>query len=176
MSPKPAKHTVSMTFSLAASFGLLVLIAVGSVLATQFYFATQNTASLVRKAGVLTTESILGGLEDHFAHVNNAADNIARAIGIGTVKYSDAGQLVHFLHGAMTGMPQVHALGFVDKNLHLIAAERPIHDRAENNRNVVVFKADLGDDADLRTALQHAKKLILQVGLISNGIPATRKP
>ncbi|MCC2111686.1 MAG: adenylate/guanylate cyclase domain-containing protein [Hyphomicrobiales bacterium] len=126
-----AQRTVTMTFSLAASFGLVVLIGVGIVLAIQLYAATTNTFELARKSGVLTSELIVDGLEDHFAHVEELVLHAAKNIGNGTVGPENPDDLARYLQGAMAGMPQIHALGFIDTDLQIIGAERPVHEEAE---------------------------------------------
>ncbi len=148
-----------MTFSLAASFGLLVTVVVAIVLGTQLYAATKNTVDLASRIGKLTTQLIINGLEDHFHHVEEQVEFIASAINDGKINPASEGSFHNFLAGTMAGLPQVHAVAYVNPEMLAIGTERQSHGEGAHDTEVTAFSANWRQSRIVGTAMKSTHRV-----------------
>lgn len=124
MPPNAYRRTVTMTVSLAVSFGLLVLISVGVVLGLGLYSATTNTVSLIRDKAELTTTLQVNSIQQHLTPVGKQVREVSKAIAEGVVNPQDREAFGKFLLGSTAGLPQIRALVFVDARYQMTGIER----------------------------------------------------
>jgi adenylate cyclase len=115
---------VSLSTLLALSFGGLMLVAVGSVLAVSLGGAGRNTGELLADKAELILSSIEQRVRQHLGPVVDQAEYLNVSIERGQLDVSDAGALHTVLRSALAATPQVTGIAFIHADLQVVRVER----------------------------------------------------
>jgi class 3 adenylate cyclase len=116
--------TIPFAVALAASSGLLILIAVLAVLAMQWTVSRKNTFALLNEKVEFIMERIEFGVRDHLDPAREQTEFIAREIESGAVEMTDRSRLADLLTGSLAGVPQVAGIVVWNKNLDKLGVIR----------------------------------------------------
>ncbi len=105
---------------LTAGFGLLLLIAVGSVGWFLLDAGRQNTFSLLKRTAEITVDSIAAQLDQHLGAAARQAEYLAARVAEGAVEPSDPERMVDMMFGALAATPQVNGIAFIDTELEAL--------------------------------------------------------
>jgi class 3 adenylate cyclase len=109
---------IPFSLALAASSGLLILIAVLAVLAMQWTVSQKNTFALLNEKVELIIERIESGVRGHLDPARAQAEFVARQIEDGTVELSERARMMDLLTGSLAGVPQVAGIVVWDRDLN----------------------------------------------------------
>jgi len=118
--------TLPMALALALSIGALVLLALGSVIAINWWVNVQNLRELASDKAVLAAEIVDLSVREHLEPAEDQLDFVGRALENGRIGSDDEKALQSFLMGALAATPQIEALIFwnADGNETVVAQER----------------------------------------------------
>ncbi|MGF1611979.1 MAG: adenylate/guanylate cyclase domain-containing protein [Kiloniellales bacterium] len=114
----PRFGTLPFAATLAASVGLLVLLAVAAVLAIQWRTSQQNTLSLLNREAVLIVDRLETGVRLHLQPASALAGFVAGQVEAGSLEPSDQAAMAEILTGALAAAPQISGAVFVDPSFH----------------------------------------------------------
>jgi class 3 adenylate cyclase len=103
-----------MRMALMVGFGGIVLAAVVTVLLLGLWSARENTVSLTRKLADAGLNDIQAAIERRLQPAETAVEHLGRRMERGEIKATDTADLSQALASALSGMPQVGALLFLD--------------------------------------------------------------
>lgn len=112
--PRPPNGGVSLTVTLAASIGTLVLIAVIAVLGLGLWSASQNTISLLRDKAHALIDSTVERVSVHLDASRHQVAFVARMMRQGRLDPNNQQQFIATMTGALAAAPQISALTFID--------------------------------------------------------------
>ena len=138
---------VSFAVTLAFSIGILVLLAVASVLAIQWWASEKNTFTLLNEQTELIIERIASGVQSHLQPAAEVTSFLADKIESGAVSLDDRDRLVELLTGSLAAAPQLAAVIHIDPAFQGLGVGRP----AEGVTAVIA--EDYSDDPDVRAAI-----------------------
>lgn len=117
-----------ITLILGLGFGVLMLVAVASVLILGVLAARENTADLLRDKASLTLSSVVGRIEAHLKPVEAQVSYLAVAIARNEIDIADADAVRQFFSGALAATPQVSTLILVRPDLSLwrVGRDQPV--------------------------------------------------
>src|SRR5690606_32845212 len=115
---------LSIVASLGLGIGALMFLAVASTLAVTLYANWRNTTELLEDKSRLLLGSLVGDIERYLGPARVQADYVAGLIERGELDPEDHEQLLATLRPVLAGVPQVHALAFLDPNGWQAAAAR----------------------------------------------------
>jgi adenylate cyclase len=98
--------------ALTVGFGLLVVVAVASVLWIALGAAQKNTVSLLRDRADLAIASLIDQIGLHLGAARQQSEFLARNIQRGEIDASDPDKLAEVMLGALAAAPQVTGIGF----------------------------------------------------------------
>lgn len=127
--PKPGLHSrwngrVSITITLAAAIGLLVLVSVGTVLGVGVWLAQKNTIALLSANAEQSVSAAVNRIKQHLRPAEHQAKFIAERIAKGEIDPRNRKQFGRMLIGALAAAPQIEAVIFLDTKLWAFAAGR----------------------------------------------------
>ncbi len=102
--------TFSIVLTLAVSIGVLVFLAVGSVLAIQWSAAQKNTFSLLNEKVDLTLSMIEAGIRAHLDPAAKKAEYLAHRIEADNFQIGANDRLRALMNGALAASPQIEAI------------------------------------------------------------------
>ncbi|HLT01397.1 MAG TPA: hypothetical protein VK001_04430, partial [Geminicoccaceae bacterium] len=115
---------LSIAAYLGLGIGALMFLAVASTLAVTLYANWRNTTELLEDKSRLLLGSLVGNIERYLGPARVQADYVAGLIERGELDPEDHEQLLATLRPVLAGVPQVHALAFLDPNGWQAAAVR----------------------------------------------------
>ncbi len=154
---RPRFGPIPFAVALAASSGLLILIAVLAVLAMQWSVSHENTITLLNEKVELIIERIESGVRGHLDPARDQAEFVARQIESGTVKLTDRARLADLLTGSLAGVPQSAGIVVWNTDLDRFGILRGPDD------SLIQIEGDSRDDPEIREAMA---KLIQESGPI----------
>jgi len=98
--------------ALTVGFGLLVLVAVSSVLWIGLGAAQKNTVSLLRDRADFSVASLIDQIGFHLGAARQQSEFLARNIARGEIDAGDPDRLAEVMLGALAAAPQVTGIGF----------------------------------------------------------------
>lgn len=101
---------VSISITLAASMGALVLLGIASVLTIGVITSQRNTLSLLNQQSRLIIAAMETAVQSHIDPAIDQVDFVARLIETGALDLSDSDRVMDVLTGALAGTPQVGAI------------------------------------------------------------------
>jgi adenylate cyclase len=107
---------------LAAGFGGLIALAVGTVLWLSLGTARQNTYDLLRTTAEFATGALRQGMAAELQPAREAVEYVAGRLSDGSVAIGDDRVLRQFLLGSLAGLPQIAGIAFVRDDLHAVVA------------------------------------------------------
>ncbi|MHA1151846.1 MAG: adenylate/guanylate cyclase domain-containing protein [Alphaproteobacteria bacterium] len=110
--------------ALTVGFGLLLLIAVGSVGWFLLDAGRQNTFDLLRQKSEITLDSIEAQLDQHLSAAARQAEYLAARVAQGAVEPTDPERMVDMMFGALAATPQVNGIAFIDTELEALRVGR----------------------------------------------------
>lgn len=127
--PKPGLSSrwngrVSITITLAAAIGLLVLVSVGTVLGVGLWLAQKNTIALLSANAEQSVTAVVNRIKQHLRPAEYQARFIAERIARGDIDPAMRKQFGRMLIGALAAAPQIEAVIFIDRKLWAFAAGR----------------------------------------------------
>ena len=114
----PRFGTVPFAAMLAASVGLLVLLAVAAVLAIQWRASQQNTLGLLNDQAVLIIDRLETGVRLHLQPAGALSEFVAGQVESGALDPTDRTALAELLTGALAAAPQISGALFIDPALN----------------------------------------------------------
>ena len=148
---KPRLGPFPISVTLAVSIGVLVAIAVVSVLAIQWSTSRRNTLDLVNVITALVVEGIEDEIDGHLRPAARQARFISRLIADGTYELSDKEALTDLLRGALSGMPQIAAIVVYNMEQQAVGVRRRPRGGTE------AFERDRRGDPEVRQATEEMK-------------------
>jgi class 3 adenylate cyclase len=112
-----ARMRVPIAAALVGGLSLVILLAVGSVLAIGLYSAQQNTLTLLRDNADIGMRLVEARVRSQLDPVAAIGTNLARMVADGEVDSTDRSQMTDVMRGALAATPQVSAFLFADANL-----------------------------------------------------------
>ena len=109
---------------LALSIGLLVVLAVLSVLVIQVWVTHENTLDLLNEKAKFILKSVEKDIASHLDPVREQIEFIAAQIESGAYDIADKARLQILLTGALAPLPQVDRIVVLDPSLQLFAVRR----------------------------------------------------
>ncbi len=127
--PPPSDASVrrwrpSISVALTAGFGLLLLIAVGSVGWFLLDAGRQNTFDLLRRSAELTVDSITARIDQHLGAAAHQAEYLAERVAEGSIDAADPERMVEIMMGALAATPQVSGIAFIGADLDTLRVGR----------------------------------------------------
>jgi hypothetical protein len=113
-----------ISVALTAGFGLLLLIAVGSVGWFLLDAGRQNTFDLLRRSAELTVDSIVARIDQHLGAAARQAEFLAARVAEGAVEPADPDRMVEIMLGALAATPQVGGIAFIGSDLETLRVGR----------------------------------------------------
>lgn len=141
------RPTIGIVLSLG--FGLLVLVAVSSVLFVALGAAQKNTFSLVRRTAEITVESLIDEIANLLGAAREQTVFLAGAMGRGDIAVADRERLIHAMLGSLAAAPQVAGVAFFSsEGWSQRVGRRPggtmqLFDRAESVAGIEQLVADM---------------------------------
>ena len=109
-----ARWRPSISAVLIFGFGVLVLVAVGSVMGVLLSTARQSTLELLGREAETTVSSVIERVDRIIGTALNAAEFVALLIAEEELDPNDIEHLEDVLMGALAGTPEVTAIGYID--------------------------------------------------------------
>jgi len=122
--PKARRWRPPISVALTVGFGLLLLIAVGSVGWFLLDAGRQNTFDLLRQKSEITLDSIEAQLDQHLSAAARQAEYLAARVAQGAVEPTDPERMVDMMFGALAATPQVNGIAFIDTELEALRVGR----------------------------------------------------
>jgi class 3 adenylate cyclase len=120
----PRRWRPSISVALTAGFGLLLLVAVGSVGWIVFDAGRKNTFSLLQRTAEITVDSIAAQLDQHLGAAARQAAYLAARVAEGAVEPADPDRMIEIMLGALAATPQVNGIVFIDPELDTLRVGR----------------------------------------------------
>jgi class 3 adenylate cyclase len=117
---RPNGFRMGIGTALMIGFGLLVFLAVASVLGIGLWSARENTIALTREGAVLQVNRLVDRIQGHLDPVMKANAYLANLISQGTVDINNTQQLVQYMRGAMSATPQVIGMAFLKPDFQIV--------------------------------------------------------
>ncbi len=117
------RRSIGVVWALVANFGGLLFVAMSAVFGLVFLSAGANTIDLLRDRAEETVMQIAARLREHLDVPREQLRLTATALAQRRIPIGNSNDLERYLEGAISGVPQVRALSFVDPNMRVIAAE-----------------------------------------------------
>lgn len=114
---RPRFTAIPVAAALAASIGLLILVAVLGVLSMQWSVNRDNTLALLNDKAQLIVERIEAGVRGHLDPAARQAKFLARQIESGAIGLGQRQRLADLLTGSLAAVPQVAAIVTFDRSL-----------------------------------------------------------
>ncbi len=102
----------TIAVALIFGFGLLVLVAVSSVLFVSLGTARKNTVSLIRQTAEFSVAGLIDRIDIHLGAARQQSEFLARMIKEGEVDPGDRDGLADTMLGALAATPQVQGIGY----------------------------------------------------------------
>jgi len=115
---------IPITITLAAAIGLLVLITVGIVFGVGVWLAQKNTFDLISANADQAIAADVSQIELHLQPAEHQVRFIAERISRGEIDPYDHESFGQLLIGALSAVPQIEAVMFMDPELQSFAAGR----------------------------------------------------
>ncbi len=144
---------VSITVTLATAIGLLVLVAVGTVLGVGVWLAQKNTVALLSANAEQAVTAAADRIRQHLLPAEYQARFIAERIAKGEIDPTDRKAFGRMLIGALAAAPQIEAVMFIDRKLRSFTAGR---DREAGTVGIDEF--DYSRDPIIRKAMAGARQ------------------
>ncbi len=148
---KPRLGPFPISVTLAVSIGMLVAVAVVSVLAIQWSTSRRNTLDLVNLITELVVESIEDEIDGHLRPAVRQARFLGRLFEQGDYELSDKKALTDLLRGALSGVPQIAAVVVYDMEQQAVGVRRQPRGGTE------AFERDRRGDPEVRQAAEELK-------------------
>jgi class 3 adenylate cyclase len=143
------RRRITVVWALVANFGGLLLLAMLAVFALAFLSASINTIELLRDRAEQTITLLTARLREHLDLPATQLKLLGQAIADKRVTPDNQAEFERLLEGALSGLPQLLALSFVDTSLKAVAAQRI-------DGTISIQRLDLGTDAAVRELLRSA--------------------
>lgn len=108
--PRERRRRIPVAAIMALSFGTLVLLSVGGVLALTVGANYRNTYDLLGSRAALLVDAMEDSLRSHMNGAENLVDGVAALYAAGRFDIDDPAQMTAVLSGALTGTPNATAL------------------------------------------------------------------
>lgn len=108
--PTERRRRIPVAAIMALSFGTLVLLSVGGVLALTVGANYRNTYDLLGSRAALLVDAMEDSLRSHMNGAENLVDGVAALYAAGRFDIDDPAQMTAVLSGALTGTPNATAL------------------------------------------------------------------
>lgn len=118
------RRKVSLAGFLSIGLALMMLAAVGSVLAVSVFGARTNLAELLRDKWQLVTDLIVDRIDAHLSPVEAQTAYIARWIEADPSRLNDPKALAAFMRGSLSALPQVAGIAFITPDYRAIVVPR----------------------------------------------------
>ena len=122
--PNARRWRPRISVALTAGFGVLLVIAVGSVGWLLLDAGRRNTFGLLRESAEITLYSIEAQLEQHLGAAARQAAYLAERVAEGMIEPSDSERMVEFMLGALAATPQVNGIAFINAELDSLRVGR----------------------------------------------------
>ena len=103
---------------------MLILIAVGLVLALGVVSGLRNTQTLVRNTATLTVQSLTELVRQHLLPARELTESLAALVAAGVLDPDDREQLAEIMTGAGGAAPQVDSIAYFDNDHHMVVVDR----------------------------------------------------
>lgn len=113
-----------ITGLLAISFGTLVLVAVGAVLAVSLLGASANTGALLRSRVDITLTAISWQIENHLRPVEAQVEYLAKLVADGRLDIQNREETNAVVLGALAATPQVRGMVVVRPDMTIVRLDR----------------------------------------------------
>ncbi len=138
--PGRKRPLLSITTALTLGLCLLVSLVVALVLLTSYPVAQRNTIELLQDKSQLVIDSLLARTREHLNPARAEVSFLADLMSAGRLNPDNPEALHLALQSSLAAVPQVSAIGFVDRNLIVTRAFR---NRPENPISVSDWSEDL---------------------------------
>jgi class 3 adenylate cyclase len=118
------RRRVSVTWALVLNFGGLLLVAMLAVFGLAFLSASANTIELLRERSRELVIHLATRLGEHLDLPRQQLELMGRMMEAGKAAPERPGELEHYLEGAVSGLPHLRGLSFIDTKLQSLAAQR----------------------------------------------------
>ena len=122
--PSTRRWRPRISVALTAGFGVLLVIAVGSVGWLLLDAGRRNTFGLLRESAEITLYSIEAQLDQHLGAAARQAAYLAERVADGMVDPSDPERMVEIMLGALAATPQVNGIAFINAELDSLRVGR----------------------------------------------------
>jgi adenylate cyclase len=127
--PEVARRRLSVATILALSFGALVLVSIGSVLALTVGANYRNTFDLIGKRANLLTGAMEDSLRAHMSRAEDAVTGIAKLYENGGFEIDDTGAMTAALFAVLASVPDAAGMLIYDRELNFRGVVRARHDQ-----------------------------------------------
>ena len=118
------QRKISLAGFLSIGLALMMLAAVGSVLAVSLFGARTNLKDLLRDKWQLVTDLIVDRIDAHLLPVQEQTAYIARWIEADPSRLDDPKALATFMRGSLASVPQVAGVAFITPDYRAIVVSR----------------------------------------------------
>ncbi len=138
---------LSITTALTLALCLLVSVVVVLILLTSYPVARRNTMELLQDKTQLVIGSLLARTREHLNPARAEVSFLARMMAEGALSPSDESSLHLALRTSLAAVPQVSAIGFIDRELRVTRAFR-------NRPDSPILVSDWSQDPATRRAME----------------------
>jgi len=122
--PDAGRRRISVATILALSFGALVLVSMGGVLALTVGANYQNTFDLIGKSANLLVDAMDDSLRAQMGRAEDAATGVAALYEAGRFEIDDEGAMTAALSGALASVPDATAMLIYDSDFNFRGVAR----------------------------------------------------
>jgi adenylate cyclase len=156
--PDARRRRVSVASILALSFGALVLVSVGGVLALTVGANYRNTFDLIGKTANLLVEAMTDSLRDHASRAEDAVTGVADLYEQGDFGIDDEAAMTAALSGALVSVPDASAMLIYDPGFNVRGVFRGSADE-DGERPIEVFAREPVKSPEIKAALEMREKV-----------------
>jgi adenylate cyclase len=156
--PDARRRRVSVASILALSFGALVLVSVGGVLALTVGANYRNTFDLIGKTANLLVEAMTDSLRDHASRAEDAVTGVADLYEQGDFGIDDEAAMTAALSGALVSVPDASAMLIYDPGFNVRGVFRGSADE-DGERPIEDFAREPVKSPEIKAALEMREKV-----------------
>ncbi len=153
--PGREKRRISVALILALSFGLLVFLSVGSVLALTVSANYRNTLDLLGARSILLVDAMEDSLRAHLGRAEDTVRGVARLYADGAFEIDDDGAMDAVLEGALSTLPGANGLLIYTEDM---VYRGPVRSRGPREPFEILPPSPV-TDAEILAALQKRKEV-----------------
>lgn len=139
-----------ISVALTVGFGLLLLVAVGTVGGVLLEAGRRNTFSLLRRTAEITVDSISAQLDQHLGAAARQAEYLSARVAEGSVEPTDRDGMVEIMFGALAATPQVNGIAFIDTKLQALRVGR-------KDGRLIWLRSDWSDRAEIAGMIESTR-------------------